>query len=145
MCTNSCLVTHCRSIIPECNVCNFFCAFVFAICSSGCDFSTSALFSVAEPIEVSNETEKNCTGELSYSMVFLNLISVWQVPIHTVAMENDQVLRGWLNCPELQKRLTAFYESEKFQKKEVESAELRKELEGILGIEKIELKDFYNV
>ena len=78
-------------------------------------------------------------------MVFLNLISVWQVPIHTVAMENDQVLRGWLNCPELQKRLTAFYQSEKFQKKEVESAGLRKELEGILGIEKIELRDFYNV
>lgn len=60
-------------------------------------------------------------------------------------MENDQVLRGWLDCPELQKRLATFYKSVEFQKKESESAELRKQLEGFVGIQKIELKDFYNV
>lgn len=72
-------------------------------------------------------------------------IPLWQVPIHTVAMEDDQVLRGWLACPELNKRLDTFYKSSKFQKKESESAELRKQLESILGIDKIGLEDFYNV
>ena len=69
----------------------------------------------------------------------------WQVPIHTVAVENDQLLRGWLSCPELTKKVTAFYESKTFQEKEAESASLRKTLANVLGIEKIELKDFYNV
>lgn len=69
----------------------------------------------------------------------------WQVPIHTVAVENDQLLRGWLSCPELTKKVTAFYESKTFQEREAESASLRKTLANVLGIEKIELKDFYNV
>jgi len=72
-------------------------------------------------------------------------IPLWQVPIHTVAVENDQVLRGWLACPELNKRLDTFYKSAEFQKKESESTELRKQLESIVGIEKIGLEDFYNV
>ena len=69
----------------------------------------------------------------------------WQVPIHTVAVENDQLLRGWLSCPELTKKVTAFYESKTFQEREAESASLRQTLANVLGIEKIELKDFYNV
>jgi len=55
------------------------------------------------------------------------------------------VLRGWLACPELNKRLETFYKSSEFQKKQSESAELRKQLESIIGIEKIGLEDFYNV
>ena len=55
------------------------------------------------------------------------------------------MLRGWLACPELNKRLDAFYKSSEFQKKESESAELRKQLESIVGIEKIGLEDLYNV
>jgi len=73
------------------------------------------------------------------------LIDFWQVPIHTVAVENDQLLRGWLACPELQKRLAKFYKSKEFQKKKAESADLRKTLEKIYGFKKIEFKDFYNV
>ena len=72
-------------------------------------------------------------------------ILLWQVPIHTVAAENDQVLRGWLACPVLNKRLNTFYKSSGFQKKESESAELRKQLESIVGIDKIALEDIYNV
>ena len=79
--------------------------------------------------------------------VFLSsyLFIFWQVPIHTVAAENDQLLRAWLACPELQKKLAEFYTSSEFKKKESESAELRKQLENILGVKKIDLKDFYNV
>ncbi|KAL9951585.1 hypothetical protein ACROYT_G044269 [Oculina patagonica] len=88
---------------------------------------------------------RNQTLNVSYAGVFYAPYNIQQVPIHTVAVENDQVLRGWLECPELQKRLATFYKSTEFQKKESESAELRKQLEGIVGIEKIELKDFYNV
>ena len=55
------------------------------------------------------------------------------------------MLRAWLACPELQKKLAEFYTSSEFKKKESESAELRKQLENILGVKKIDLKDFYNV
>ena len=55
------------------------------------------------------------------------------------------MLRAWLACPELQKKLAEFYTSAEFDKKESESAELRKQLENILGVKKIDLKDFYNV
>ena len=81
------------------------------------------------------------------SFVFLSpyLFCFWQVPIHTVAAENDQVLRAWLACPELQKKLAEFYTSLEFKKKESESTQLRKQLENILGVKKIDLKDFYNV
>lgn len=75
----------------------------------------------------------------------LLLLPLYQVPIHTVAEQNDQLLRGWLVCPRLNKRLTAFYESMEFKMKKTESAPLRKTLEKILNIEKIELTDFYNV
>lgn len=70
---------------------------------------------------------------------------IQQVPIHTVAVQNDQVLRGWLACPQLSKRRATFYKSKDFKEKEKESAPLRKALEIILDVEKIELKDFYNV
>ena len=60
-------------------------------------------------------------------------------------MQDDKVLRGWLACPELNKRLDTFHKSSEFQKKESESAELRKQLESIVGIDNIGLKDFYNV
>ena len=45
----------------------------------------------------------------------------------------------------LNKRLNTFYESSEFQKKESESAELRKQLESIVGVDKIGLEDIYNV
>ncbi|KAJ7383827.1 hypothetical protein OS493_025699 [Desmophyllum pertusum] len=88
---------------------------------------------------------RNQTLNVSYAGVFRAPYNIQQVPIHTVATEDDQVLRGWLACPELHKRLAEFYKSSEFQKKESESAELRKQLEDIMGIGKIELKDFYNV
>ncbi|XP_029200114.2 prostatic acid phosphatase-like isoform X1 [Acropora millepora] len=87
---------------------------------------------------------KNKTIE-TYAGVFSAPHDIQQVPIHTVAVQNDQLLRGWLVCPRLNKRLTAFYESMEFKMKKTESALLRKTLEKILNIEKIELTDFYNV
>jgi len=60
-------------------------------------------------------------------------------------VQDDQLLRGWLACPKLNKKLDKFYKSSKFQKKESESAELRKQLESIIGIAKVGLEDFYNV
>lgn len=89
---------------------------------------------------------RNQSLNVSYAgQVFYAPYNIQQVPIHTVAAENDQVLRAWLACPELQKKLAEFYTSSEFKKKESESAELRKQLENILGVKKIDLKDFYNV
>lgn len=89
---------------------------------------------------------RNQTLNVSYVHdIFHAPYDIQQVPIHTVAVENDQLLRGWLSCPELTKKVTAFYESKTFQEREAESASLRKTLANVLGIEKIELKDFYNV
>jgi len=87
---------------------------------------------------------RNQTRNTSH-VVFHAPYNIQQVPIHTVAVENDQLLRGWLACPELQKRLAKFYKSKEFQKKKAESADLRKTLEKIYGFKKIEFKDFYNV
>jgi len=88
---------------------------------------------------------RNQSLNVSYAGVFYSPYNIQQVPIHTVAVQNDQVLRGWLACPKLNKRLDTFYKSSEFQKKENESAKLRKQLESIVGIEKIGLEDFYNV
>lgn len=89
--------------------------------------------------------QRNQSLNVSYAGVFYAPYNIQQVPIHTVAAENDQVLRGWLACPVLNKRLNTFYKSSGFQKKESESAELRKQLESIVGIDKIALEDIYNV
>lgn len=89
---------------------------------------------------------RNQSLNVTYArQVFYAPYNIQQVPVHTVAAENDQVLRAWLACPELQKRLQQFYTSSEFEKKERESAELRKQLENSLGVKKIDLKDFYNV
>lgn len=88
---------------------------------------------------------RNQTLTTSYAGVFSAPYDIQQVPIHTIAVNTDQLLRGWLQCHALQKRLAEFYESEEFHKAEEESEKFRKTLQGILGIAKIELKDFYNV
>ncbi|XP_031564827.1 prostatic acid phosphatase-like isoform X2 [Actinia tenebrosa] len=81
----------------------------------------------------------------NYAGVFKAPYDIQQVPIHTVPVREDQLLRGWLRCPTIQNRISEFYKSETFKKKERDNADFLKTLESITGMSDIDLKDFYNV
>ncbi|XP_048583432.1 prostatic acid phosphatase isoform X1 [Nematostella vectensis] len=87
----------------------------------------------------------NQTQSTSYGRIYSAPYNIQQVPIHTVDVENDQLLRGWMNCSTFQKKVSAFYNSEQFTSYKSQSANFLKELEDLTGMEDIQLENFYNV
>ena len=67
------------------------------------------------------------------------------MPIHTVAVTNDQLLRGYLKCASFQSKLDQLYNSAEFKSKEKDSQELFKQIKEITGFKEITLKEFHNV
>ncbi|KAJ7726740.1 histidine phosphatase superfamily [Mycena metata] len=67
------------------------------------------------------------------------------VPMETVEPGNDRSLESWTDCPEFQKHVTAFYESDAFKKEEKSAASFLHEVKDFVFGRPATLKNIWNI